>query len=174
MGVEIERKFLLVDDAWRRAVSRSLPMRQGYLVDAQAITAGLARSSVRLRVSGDAAWINIKSAETGIARQEFEYPVPLIDAEQMLQQLCRGGISKTRHLVPVDGHTFEVDEFEGDNAGLVVAEMELPSVDSPFPRPPWLGREVSHLTRYYNVNLGAHPWHEWSAAEQRGEDDACC
>lgn len=170
MGVEIERKFLLVSDAWRRAVSRSVRMRQGYLVDAQALAAGLARSSVRVRVAGDAAWINVKSSEPGITRQEFEYHIPVPDAEQMLAQLCRGCVTKTRHLVPVAEHTFEIDEFDSDNAGLIVAEIELTSPDNPFPHPAWLGREVSHLSRYYNVNLGARPWCEWTTAEQRGED----
>lgn len=171
MGVEIERKFLLEGDAWRAQVSQSQRMRQGYLVDADALAAGLARSSVRVRVAGDQAWLNIKSAELGIARTEYEYPVPVADAEHMLEHLCRGRVSKTRHLVPIDGFTFEIDQFEDDNAGLLVAEIELPTKDSDFPRPAWLGREVSHLARYYNVQLIAHPWRDWSAAERRGEGD---
>ncbi len=174
MGVEIERKFLLSDERWRADVGDSLRMRQGYLVDASALAAGLARCSVRVRIAGDDAWLNIKSAELGVRRLEFEYPLPLPDAEHMLDRLCDGRVEKIRHLVDVQGHRFEIDEFLGDNAGLVVAELELPATDAAFPRPPWLGREVSHMPRYYNVNLLSHPWRDWSAAERAGEDAECC
>ncbi len=169
MGVEIERKFLLADDRWRSQVASSRRMVQGYLVDAEALERGLARSSVRVRVSGDEAWLNVKSAEPGIRRSEFEYPLPLPDAEVMLRDLCRGRVEKIRHLVPVQGHVFEIDEFRGDNAGLVVAELELPSTHAAFPHPPWLGREVSHMPRYCNVNLITHAWCDWSEAERAGE-----
>lgn len=169
MGVEIERKFLLADASWRAQATRSMRMVQGYLVDATAMAQGLSRASVRVRLAGDSAWLNIKSADLGIERREFEYPLPLADAEIMLRELCNGRVEKIRHIVPVEGHHFEIDEFEGDNAGLVVAELELPRADAAFPHPPWLGREVSDQPRYYNVNLIAHPWCQWSDAERAGE-----
>lgn len=169
MGTEIERKFLLASDGWRAAASRSQPMRQGYLVDAAALESGLARCSVRVRIAGQAAWLNVKSARLGITRDEYEYPLPLNDAESMLDTLCRGRVDKTRHVADVEGWSFEIDEFHGANAGLVVAEIELPSANAVFPRPAWLGREVSNLPRYYNVNLIARPFAEWTAAERAGQ-----
>ncbi|UGB39741.1 CYTH domain-containing protein [Frateuria soli] len=181
MATEIERKFLLADERWRQAVVRSERMAQGYLVGAKALHEGLARASVRVRRAGERAWLNIKSATLGIERAEFEYPMPLGDAETVLDSLCDGVLEKIRHYVEVDGTVFEVDEFLGDNAGLVVAEVELPAADAPFPRPPWLGREVSALARYYNVNLIAHPFARWTQIERAAADggrtegeQACC
>jgi adenylate cyclase len=173
VAIEIERKFLLANDGWRAGIERSEPIAQGYLVSAQALRDGTARASVRARLAGAQAWLNIKAARLGIERAEFEYPIPADDARDLLATLCDGVLEKTRHHVRVDGVLFEVDEFEGDNRGLVVAEVELPAVDAPFPRPPWLGREVSALTRYYNVNLIAHPYRQWSPAERAAEDAAC-
>ncbi|CAM5271781.1 CYTH domain-containing protein [Rhodanobacter lindaniclasticus] len=173
MPIEIERKFLLASDGWRAAIERSESFAQGYLVGASALRAGHARASVRARVAGDQAWLNIKEATPGIARAEFDYPIPLADARAMLASLCDGVLEKLRHHVRVEGVLFEIDEFRGDNDGLVVAEVELPAVDAPFPRPPWLGLEVSRLPRYYNVNLIAHPYRQWSPAERAAEDAAC-
>lgn len=170
MGVEIERKFLLRGDGWRGQVDSSERIAQGYLVGARALRDGLARASVRARIAGAQAWLNIKSAQLGIERAEFEYAIPLADAEAMLAGLCDGVLEKFRHLVTVDGVTFEIDEFLGDNAGLVVAEVELDAPDAPFPRPDWLGREVSALGRYYNVNLIEHPYARWTAAERAADD----
>jgi adenylate cyclase len=166
MGVEIERKFLVDADAWRTQVSHAQRMVQGYLIDAAQLRD--ARSSVRVRIAGEAAWLNVKSAQHGIARQEYEYAIPCIDAEHMLRDLCQGTIEKTRHYVPHEHVTFEIDEFHGDNAGLIVAELELDAEDQPFPRPPWLGREVSAAPRYYNIHLLHHPYAHWSAAEKAG------
>jgi len=173
MAIEIERKFLLADDGWRAGIESSEPIAQGYLVSAQALRDGTARASVRARLAGAQAWLNIKAAKLGIERAEFEYPIPVDDARNLLATLCDGVLEKTRHHVRVDGVLFEVDEFAGDNHGLVVAEVELPAVDAPFPRPSWLGREVSALPRYYNVNLIAHPYRQWSPAERAAEDAAC-
>ena len=173
MAIEIERKFLLANDGWRAGIERSEPIAQGYLVGAQALRDGTARASVRARLAGTQAWLNIKAARLGIERAEFEYPIPVDDARDLLATLCDGVLEKTRHHVRVDGVLFEVDEFAGDNRGLIVAEVELPAVDTPFPRPPWLGREVSTLARYYNVNLIAHPYRQWSPAERAAEDAAC-
>lgn len=170
MGVEIERKFLLRGDGWRSQVESSERIAQGYLVGAEALRTGHAHASVRARIAGERAWLNIKSAELGIQRAEFEYAIPVADAEAMLARLCDGVLEKFRHLVTVDGVTFELDEFLGANAGLVVAEVELDAPDAPFPRPDWLGREVSALARYYNVNLIEHPYAQWTAAERAAED----
>jgi len=181
MAIEIERKFLLADERWRQVIVRSERIAQGYLVGARALQEGHARASVRVRRAGEQAWLNIKSATLGIERAEFEYAVPLADAEAMLAGLCDGVLEKIRHHVEVEGCLFEIDEFLGDNAGLVVAEVELSSVDAAFPRPAWLGREVSALARYYNVNLIAHPYARWSDAERAAADraetsgeQACC
>ncbi|MGY3038565.1 adenylate cyclase [Rhodanobacter sp. TND4EL1] len=173
MAIEIERKFLLADDSWRHAIEHSEPMAQGYLVGAQALREGHAHASVRARLAGDRAWLNIKAATPGIARAEFDYPIPVDDARAMLDDLCDGVLEKVRHHVRVDGVLFEIDEFNGDNDGLIVAEVELPAIDAAFPRPSWLGREVSTLTRYYNVNLITWPYRQWSPAERAAEDAAC-
>lgn len=173
MAIEIERKFLLRDDSWRADVSHSKTIAQGYLVGAQALRNGDARASVRARIAGDQAWLNIKAAVAGIERAEFEYAIPLADAQVLLATLCDGVLEKIRHHVRVGDALFEIDEFLGANQGLIVAEIELPAVDAAFPKPAWLGAEVSALTRYYNVNLIAHPFTQWSPAERAAEDAAC-
>jgi len=155
MAVEIEHKFLLADDRWRPLVSRTVVYRQGYL-SAQANT------SVRVRVSGDKAWLNIKSAVVGSQRHEYEYEIPLADAEEILHGLCRKPlIEKKRHFVIVEGFTWEIDEFFGENEGLIVAEIELETVGQCFPKPAWLGAEVTDDMRYYNNNLGRYPYSQW-------------
>lgn len=160
MGIEIERKFLLIGDAWRAAANARIRMRQGYL------TKG-GPSSVRIRITGDEARLNLKSAEIGTTRLEFDWAVPRDEAEQILDRLChRPLIEKVRHLVPIGEHLWEIDEFEGDNAGLIVAELELGTADEAFVRPTWLGREVTQERRYYNQALVEHPFRAWSAAER--------
>jgi len=155
MAIEIERKFLLQDTSWRDQVTRSVAMRQGYLAAQPAC-------SVRVRIEGDAATLNIKSATLGIERQEFEYAIPRDDAEAMLRTLCgERTLCKVRHYVHHGAHTWEIDEFEDANAGLVVAEIELASADEAFERPGWLGAEVSDDPRYYNVCLLEHPYRDW-------------
>ena len=166
MGVEIERKFLLASEAWRAEAARPVRMAQGYLNAPGAVASGAELASVRVRIAGDRAFLNLKSRETGHTRQEFEYPIPVADAEALLA-LCVGGrIDKVRHYVEVEGHTFEVDEFRGDNAGLVVAELELASAGQAYPRPDWLGQEVTEELRYYNLALAERPYSRWSAQEQ--------
>ena len=166
MAIEIERKFLLASDAWRAQVSRSTHMAQGYLNDADAVSAGRQQASVRVRIGGEAAHLNIKSREVGMQRQEFEYAIPLADAQALLA-LCVGGrIEKRRHLVRHGGHLWEIDEFEGDNAGLVVAEIELASPDEAFERPEWLGIEVTEQSRYYNLVLAERPFSQWTPQER--------
>lgn len=168
MALEIERKFLLRHDGWRAAAHAVLPMAQGYLNDQAAMDRGEQRASVRVRVQGDGAWLNIKSRELGASRQEFEYAIPPEDAGALLA-LCVGGrIEKRRHLVRQGAHLWEIDEFLGDNAGLVVAEIELGAVDEAFARPDWLGREVTDLPRYYNLALAARPYARWREDERAG------
>lgn len=160
MAVEIERKFLVIGDAWRAAATERIAMRQGYLTKS-------GPNSVRIRLTGDEARLNMKSAEIGTTRLEFDWAVPRSDAEQILDQLChRPLIEKVRHLVKIGTHLWEVDEFEGDNAGLVVAEIELSVADQPYQRPEWLGREVTLERRYYNQALVEHPYRAWSATER--------
>ena len=170
MGIEIERKFLLASDTWRNSVSASKHIAQGYLVDVRALRDGTARASVRVRISGEQAWLNIKSVELGIARAEYELPLALADAQAMLATMCNGVLEKNRHHVEVQGWMFEIDEFLGANSGLVVAELEIPEPDAVYPRPAWLGREVSSLARYYNVNLLEHPYSAWTDAERNAAE----
>jgi adenylate cyclase len=170
MAVEIERKFLPVGDGWRAAARRVVPMAQGYLNDLASVASGAMQASVRVRIEGDTAFLNIKSREAGARRQEFEYPLPVADAQSLLA-LCVGGIvQKRRHYVDHGGHLWEVDEFLGENAGLVVAEIELAAVDEPFARPSWLGAEATHAPRYYNLALASRPYSQWSAGERHARD----
>ncbi len=161
MSYEIERKFLVAGDGWRDAADAGSVLRQGYL-------AGGTWGSVRVRLSGGQAHLNIKGATVGATRREFEYPIPVADADILLDELCSGPrIEKTRYLVRHAGHLWEIDVFDGDNAGLVVAEVELGAEDERFDRPGWLGAEVTDDPRYYNVSLVEHPYNRWSEAERR-------
>ena len=155
MGLEIERKFLLRNDAWRDHADGGTPYRQGYLV-------GSERASVRVRIEGEVARLNIKSATLGIRRQEYEYAIPIEEAEEMLETLCeQPQIEKTRYKVPYAGRIWEVDVFAGANTGLMVAEVELASEDEKLQLPDWAGEEVSDDPRYYNVCLVKHPYTAW-------------
>ena len=170
MPIEIERKFLVTSDAWRAAAHEVVAMAQGYLNDQAAMDSGAQRASVRVRIAGDEAFLNLKSREAGHTRQEFDYPIPLADARALLS-LCVGGvIDKRRHYVNHAGHLWEVDEFFGDNAGLVVAEIELDSADEAFQRPDWSGAEVTDHLRYYNLALATRPYSQWSEAERVATD----
>lgn len=161
MPIEIERKFLVTSDAWREAADAGVRYRQGYLT--RVIGDAQAKASVRVRTAGEQAWLNIKSAELGVRRLEYEYAIPLAEAEEMLDALTLGRrVEKTRYHVRVGGHIWEVDVFEGENAGLVVAEIELDAEDEAFERPVWVGEEVSDDPRYYNVYLADHPYPTWS------------
>ena len=170
MGIEIERKFLLADDAWRTAAHKVVPMAQGYLNDLAMVDSGAMQTSVRVRIEGESAFLNIKSREAGPSRQEFEYEIPLADARTLLA-LCVGGkIDKRRHYVQHAGHLWEIDEFHGDNAGLVVAEIELGSVDEDFAKPDWVGAEATHAQRYYNLALASRPYSQWCEDERLALD----
>jgi len=164
MATEIERKFLLANDDWRAQADGGVVMRQGYLSASSDDdpSANKIRSSVRVRIAGELANLNIKSATLGITRQEYEYAIPLADANELLDTLADGPlIEKTRYHVRHGAHTWEIDVFAGDNQGLVVAEIELSSADEAFERPSWLGEEVSDDPRYYNVCLVKHPFKDW-------------
>ena len=155
MGIEIERKFLIISDAWRAQAVRSVAMTQGYLSKKSGA------ASVRVRLEGDEAKLNIKAARVGTTRAEYEYDLPPADAREILSTLCANRVEKIRHYAPVGRHTFEIDEFSGANAGLVVAEIELGAVNETFERPAWLGREVTDDRRYYNHYLASHPYTAW-------------
>lgn len=155
MAIEIERKFLLKNDNWRNQVISSTLFKQGYL-------SGSDKASVRVRIEGEKANINIKSMTLCITRQEYEYTIPLSDAETMLDSLCEKPlVEKTRHIVMYKEHKWEIDEFSGDNEGLFVAEIELNDETEAFAIPDWLGEDVSDQPEYYNVNLVKHPFKNW-------------
>ena len=153
MPVEIERKFLVKGDNWKR--DNGMHIVQGYLNHDRERT-------VRVRISGTKAFLTIKGISTGATRAEFEYEIPVVDAEQLLQ-LCEGPlIEKTRHEVACAGMTWEVDEFQGANEGLVVAEIELETAGQTFVKPPWVGPEVTADARYFNSSLAVRPYTSWS------------
>lgn len=154
MGLEIERKFLVTGTAWK-ALAAGVLIRQGYLSSA-------AERTVRVRIAGDQGFLTVKGKSRGLTRAEFEYAIPVEDAAAMLDGLCEKPlIEKTRYRVPFGAHTWEVDEFHGANAGLVVAEVELASADEEPALPPWVGREVSRDARYFNANLVKKPFTTW-------------
>jgi adenylate cyclase len=155
MPVEIERKYLLRNDEWRLHVSEGTKYKQGYLV-------GSKHASVRVRIEGDKAYLNIKSATLGVRRQEYEYPIPVDEANEILTTLCEQPlVEKTRYIAECNGLEWEIDVFEGMNHGLIVAEVELENENQKIELPAWCGKEVSDDPRYYNVNLGKHPYKEW-------------
>jgi CYTH domain-containing protein len=152
MSVEIERKFLVTGSEWRQA--KGIHFCQGYLNRDKERT-------VRVRLSGESAFLTIKGLTEGASRAEFEYEIPVAHAEQLLR-LCDGPIiQKVRHVVEYEGLIWEVDEFLGENEGLIVAEVELEREDQPFKRPSWLGQEVTDDPRYFNSNLCKNPYCKW-------------
>jgi adenylate cyclase len=154
MGFEIERKFLTCNEDWKQNAVGTL-YRQGYLSRDSS-------RSVRVRVSGQTAMLNIKGAKSTLSRVEYEYPISVKDAQHLLDELCeRPLIEKTRYEIQFEGMLWEVDEFHGENEGLVVAEIELTSEDQAFAQPAWLGAEVSHDARYLNINLIQNPYSKW-------------
>lgn len=156
MGIEIERKFLVANDGWRKDIISEIRLKQGYLANQE-------RASVRVRIGGDKAYLNIKSATLNIRRSEFEYEVPVRDAEEMLEQVAiRPFIDKTRYRVKCGEHVWEVDLFHGENEGLIVAEIELETEDESFKMPEWVGDEVSGNAKYFNACLVKHPFCKWN------------
>lgn len=164
MAREIERKFLVKNHDWKLLAKQSTHMAQGYLNDIQQPGS---KSSIRIRLEGDDATINIKSLEIGLSRDEYEYSVDADDAGKMLKTLAVGPvIEKVRYLVDVGQHTWEIDEFLGDNDGLIVAEVELVSEDDVPELPEWIGHEVTNIVRYYNISLTQKPYTTWSENEK--------
>jgi len=154
MGKEIERKFLVKNDSWRGQVEGKR-YRQGYLSTVKERT-------VRIRTAGDKGFITVKGITVGASRSEYEYEIPLTDANEMLDLLCeRPLIEKTRYRIPQGNVAWEIDEFEGDNRGLITAEVELKDEHQPVAFPSWLGQEVTGDPRYFNANLVAKPYATW-------------
>lgn len=160
MGIEIERKFLIKNATWRAQVARSIAIKQGYLATTD-------KASIRIRIQDTEANINIKAARAGTSRAEYEYPIPMTEAETMLATLCHPPlIEKTRHLVRYGEHLWEIDEFYGDNEGLIVAEIELNHPEASFAMPEWVGKEVSDILRYYNNQLSQCPYQAWPDSDK--------
>lgn len=155
MGLEIERKFLVVKELWRPPVAGE-KLVQGY------IAADGHKLSVRVRIAGTQAWINLKGRINDISRHEYEYPIPLNDAQELLHTFAGSIVEKIRYKLDYAGLVWEVDEFLGDNVGLLIAEIELDSEAQQFSKPPWLGKEVSSEPRYLNTSLAKLPFILWT------------
>ncbi|MFT5702011.1 MAG: adenylate cyclase [Desulforhopalus sp.] len=154
MGHEIEKKFLITSDAWR-GLGAGKEYCQGYLSSGKG-------TSLRIRTIGERGIITVKGPNEGGTRLEFEYDIPYTDALEMLEQLCHKPlIEKTRYKILFGGFIWEVDEFKGENAGLIFAEIELESIDQAFDIPDWIGEEVTGDPRYYNANMVSHPYSQW-------------
>jgi adenylate cyclase len=154
MGKEIERKFLVDGTGWR--TGPGVEYRQGYL-------SSVKERTVRVRRAGEKAYLTVKGVNVGSSRSEYEYEIPVLDAKEMLEQLCpRPLVEKRRYRVEHAGLTWEIDEFSGENAGLVLAEVELTSEELEIQRPPWVGKEVTGDRRYFNAHLVEHPYQTWS------------
>jgi len=157
MAVEIERKFLIRDESFK-LFSTGVLYRQGYLNRDK-------HRTVRVRVAGELAFITIKGLTNGMERLEFEYPIAVTDANEMLETMCLTPlIEKMRYNIMTDGHLWEVDEFIGDNEGLIIAEVELKSTDEEVIIPNWVGEEVTGDLKYYNSNLVINPFKNWGTA----------
>lgn len=155
MGMEIEKKFLLKSDEWKSYNPVGIVMKQGYIPTSN-------RSSVRVRIAGDTAYVTLKSPVKGISRNEFEYEIPIEDAESVLSSICvKPYIEKVRYKIKHGNHLWEIDVFDGDNNGLVLAEIELKHENETFLIPNWIGEEVTGNFMYYNSNLAKYPYKEW-------------
>jgi adenylate cyclase len=154
MGFEIERKFLVKNDLWRVS-SPGKKFYQGYL-------STIPQRTVRIRLDGKKGYLTIKGISRGACRIEYEYPIPIADARDMLDKLCEKPIiEKIRHPIRYKGNIWEVDEFFGENQGLIVAELELTHEDQSFEKPEWIGQEVTQDSKYFNSNLVHHPFSKW-------------
>ncbi len=161
MAREIERKFLLASAAWRSAAEAGVRMVQGYA------DTGPAELTLRFRLAGEGAFLTLKGRAVGLVRSEFEYPIPVADCREMLDEFCGGRlVEKTRYRVPFAGFIWEVDEYHGANSGLFTAELEIPDPETVFARPDWLGREVTGDPRYTNSALSRLPWSRWPEREK--------
>lgn len=167
MAKEIERKFLLKDDSWKKEVTFSSFFCQAYIP----IQSGEKFCTARVRIAGEKAFLTLKSNcktdGNSFFRNEFEYNIPVEDARMILKDFCGNTVEKTRHIVPADHSLkWEIDEFSGENEGLTVAEIELPSSETPFPRPAWLGEEVTFDHKYSNSALAEHSYRNWKKDEK--------
>jgi adenylate cyclase len=155
VGIEIEHKFLVKDDSWRLHAGSGVFYRQGFIASDET-------SMVRVSLTGDKSWLTIKRAQSPLRRLEYEYPLPRNDDEEMLREVCRcGQITKHRYRLTQAGQVWEIDVFEAENAGLIVAEIELSEEGETFKHPDWLGKEISTDARYYTMNLARHPYTIW-------------
>ena len=155
MGIEIERKYLVTNDTWQQNADEGIYMIQGYMSSND-------KSSVRIRANGDTANLNIKSKTIGAQRSEYDYAIPVAEAMEILETLCdKPFIVKTRYHVGFRDKTWEIDVFAGENQGLIVAEVELNSVNENFSLPDWVGKEVTKESRYYNICLISNPYKDW-------------
>ena len=152
--LEIERKFLVANDSWKQEVTNSTAIKQGYLNSTPERT-------VRVRIRGEKGYLTIKGKNENLTRKEFEYEIPLSEANELLDLCEKPIIEKIRHLVIKDEFTWEIDVFEGDNKGLIVAEIELTSENQRFETPAWIGKEVSADARYFNSSLIKLPYSKW-------------
>ncbi len=155
MAKETERKFLITDTSWLQS-EKGIPFRQGY------ISTSDSKTTVRLRIAGDKGFLTIKGPAENLTRDEFEYEIPLQEAQYMLERYCGNVVEKWRYKIEFGEKTWEVDVFEGENRGLVLAEIELDNADEQFAKPPWLGKEVTGDKRYYNAWLAKYPYREWN------------
>ncbi len=155
MPQEIERKFLVKNDAWRSCAEQGIELRQAFIFSKNSYC------TTRIRIAGPQAFITIKGKRHNISRAEYEYEIPVTDAEEMLRLCDSMPIEKTRYPVICAGHTWVVDVFHQDNAGLVLAEIELTAEDEPFETPEWAGEDVSKENRYCNSNLAKNPYKNW-------------
>jgi adenylate cyclase len=155
MGVEIERKFLVDHEKWEKVEKPTgIPYRQGYMLRDD-------KQTIRVRVSDKKGYLNLKSKVSGLTRKEYEYEIPLEDGLEILNAFTTNGTEKMRYEIPFKGKTWEVDVFSGDNAGLIVAEIELGSEDEEFEKPDWVTTEVTDDGRYTNASLSIHPYKDW-------------
>ncbi|WP_037586931.1 CYTH domain-containing protein [Stenoxybacter acetivorans] len=153
MPIEIERRFLVNGNKWR-VLAKPQTLRQGYMkVDKEC--------SIRVRITDGEAWLTIKGFITDVSRHEFEYPIPLLHAETMLAEMCPFKLEKHRYHIEHCGFIYDVDEYFGNNAPLVVAEIELPNENTLFAKPEWLGEEITHDGRFSNAYLSKHPYAQW-------------
>lgn len=154
MGLEIEKKFLIKNDNWKEIVLEEKEISQGYL-------SASPNRTVRVRIMGKVGFLTIKSKSKGSVRSEFEYEIPLDDAKELMELCEKPILAKTRHWVKHENHTWEIDVFEKENKGLVVAEIELTREDESFLIPDWIGKEVTEETKYYNSQLIENPYSNW-------------
>jgi adenylate cyclase len=158
MGREIERKFLVIGEEWR-SQAKGIPYAQGYIPTGEGAT-------VRARIAGDKGYLTIKGKTEGMARSEFEYPIPVADAREILDTLCEQPfIEKIRYKMVIDPVVWEIDEFHGENEGLRIAEVELEDENQTVDIPTWIGEEVTGDPRYYNSNLAKFPYKQWNSPQ---------